>query len=182
MTVPVVKQHAPSLVSTPPRGEDTPGGLAQLVMTVYIVCFNDLTQYLSIICLLKASPDVSVLMVVRSGWVMPVSAGVWVPAAVVIGGFVSIPGLGALLDRVSPICGGRSLSWLDQRDLVDLDFGIWRVLDVDVHQGWVERHWGRRDPSLYNIEEHLQQCHMVSGPDKVLGGSPNILKFAMKIN
>lgn len=79
-------------------------------------------------------------MVVRSGWVMPVSAGVWVPAAVVIGGFVSIPGLGALLDRVSPICGGRSLSWLDQRDLVDLDFGIWRVLDVDVHQGWVERH------------------------------------------
>lgn len=116
-------------------------------MTVYIVCFNDLTQYLSIDCFLKASSNMSILTVVRSGLAMaiPIPICVWVPAAVLTGGFMPVPRLGALLDRVSPLCGGRSLPRLDPSYLVNVDFGLWRVLNVDVHQGWVERHWRRRD-------------------------------------
>lgn len=115
-------------------------------MTANIVCFNDLTQYLSIDCFLKASSHMSVLTVVRSGVAIP--SGVGVPAAMVTGGFVPVPRLGALLYRVSPLCGGRSLPRLDPSNLVDVDFGLWRVLNVDVHQGWVERHWRGRDPQF----------------------------------
>lgn len=74
-----------------------------------------------------------------SGMAMAVVIGVSV-SAMIIGGFMSIPGLRALLDRVSPFCGGRPLTRLDPGYLVDLDLGLWRVLNVDVHQGWVERH------------------------------------------
>lgn len=79
-------------------GWDTPGGLHQLVLTVYMVCFNDFTQYLSIDCFLKASPHMSILMVVQSGVAITIPIGVWVPAAVLGGGFMSIPRLRALLD------------------------------------------------------------------------------------
>lgn len=34
---------------------------------------------------------------------------------------------------------------LDASYLVDADFSVWRVLNVDVHQGWVERHWKMTD-------------------------------------
>lgn len=108
---------------------------------------DDLTehkaQYLSIHCLLKASSNVSVLTDVRCGVAVPVP--VWVFAAVLAGVFVSISGLGALLDRVSPLRGDWSLPGLDSSYLVDLDIGLWRVLNVDIHQGWVERCWRRRD-------------------------------------
>lgn len=127
---------------------DTPGGLDQLVMTVYIVCFNDLTQYLSIDCFLKASSHMSILTIVWSGMAMAIAIGVYVSATMIIGGFMSIPRLGALLDRVSPICGCWSLPRLDPGYLVDLDLGLWRVLNVDVHQRWVERHWRKGDPQL----------------------------------
>lgn len=93
---------------------------------------------LSVDCLLKASSNVSVLTDVRCGVAMAVSIGVRVSAAVLTGVFVSIPRLRALLDRVSTLSGGLSLPRLDSSYLVDLDFGLWRMLDVDVHQGWVE--------------------------------------------
>lgn len=90
----------------------------------------------------------SVLTVVRLDVAIPIPIGVGVPAAMLISGFMSIARLGALLDRVNPICGGRSLPRLNPSYLVDMDFGIWRVLNVYVHQGWVERHWRRRDPQF----------------------------------
>ena len=102
----VAKQHFLPLCST-----NIPGGEAQLVMTGCIVCFNDLTRYLSVDCFLKASSHIAVLTVVWSGVVMSISIpiGVCVPAVVLIGDFMSIPRLGALLDRVSTLCGGRPL-------------------------------------------------------------------------
>lgn len=80
----------------------------------------------------------SILTAVRPGLAMAIPTGMWVPAVMIIGGFMSIPRLGALLDRVSPLCGGRSLPRLDPSYLVDVDFGLWGVMNVDVHQGWVE--------------------------------------------
>lgn len=107
-----------------------------------VVRYNGSTQYLSIDCFLKASA-MSVLTVVQSGVAMTVPIGVWVPAAVLDDEFVSIRRLGALPDRVSPLCG--SLPRLHPSNLVDVDLGLWRVLNVDVHQGWVERHCRRSD-------------------------------------
>lgn len=77
----------------------------------------------------------SVLTVVRSDVtkVMPVPISIGVC-------FVPIPRLRALLNRVSPLWAGRSLPRLDPSYLVDLDFGLWRVLNVDIYQGWVEGH------------------------------------------
>lgn len=88
--------------------------------------------------LLEASSNVSVLTDVRRGVAVAVSIGVRVSAAVLTGVFVSIPRLRALLDRVSAFSGGLSLARLDSSDLVDLDLGLRRMLDVDVDQGWVE--------------------------------------------
>lgn len=51
--------------------------------------------------------------------------------------FMLIAWLGALLYRVSTL---RSLPRLDSSYLVDVDLSLWRVLDVDVNQGWVEGH------------------------------------------
>lgn len=85
----------------------------------------------------------SVLTVVHSAVAMTIPIGVWVPAAVFDDEFVSIRRLGALPDRVSPLCG--SLPRLHPSNLVDVDLGLWRVLNVDVHQGWVKRHWKRSD-------------------------------------
>lgn len=81
----------------------------------------------------------SVLTVVQSGVAMTVPISLWVPAAMLSDEFMSIRRLGALPDRVSPLCG--SLPRLHPSNLVDVDLGLWRVLNVDVHQGWVERHW-----------------------------------------
>lgn len=61
---------------------------------------------------------------------------VWLFAAV----FVSIPRLGALLDGVSPVRSGRPLARLDSGYLMDLDLGLRRMLNMNVHQGRVERH------------------------------------------
>lgn len=98
---------------------------------------------LSVDCLLKASSNMSVLTDVRCGMAVAmavaVSIGVRVSAAVLTGVFLSIPRLRALLDRVGPLSGGGSLAWLDSSYLVDLDLSLWRMLDVDIHQGWVER-------------------------------------------
>lgn len=88
--------------------------------------------YLSVSGLLKASSHVPVLTAVWSD--------VGVPAAVLDDGFLSVPGLGALLDRVSPLRAGQPLTRLDPSYLVDVDPGLRRVLNVDVHQGRVERH------------------------------------------
>ncbi len=131
-------------------GWGTPGGLHTLVMTANIVCFNDFTQYLSVDCFLKASSHMSILTVVQSGVAkpMPIPSGVCMPAAMLIGGFMPVPRLGALLDRVSPLCGGRSLPRLDPSYLMDVNFGVRRVLNVDIYQGWVERHWRGRDPQF----------------------------------
>lgn len=102
--------------------------------------FNDLAHYLSINGFLKASPHMSVLMGVWSGMVATIPIGFGMPVAMVIGGLLSIPRLGPLLNRVSSLRDGQSLPRLDPGYLVDLDFCLWRMLDVDVHQGWVERH------------------------------------------
>lgn len=120
-------------------------------MTVY---FNDLVHYLSIHCLLKASSHVPILMEVRSDRDVTISIDVWVPTAVSSGEFMYIPWLGTLLDWVSPLCGGRSLSRLDTSYLVDADFSLWRVLNVDVHQGRVERCWKRTD-KVYTSGEFI---------------------------
>lgn len=82
----------------------------------------------------------SVLAVVRPDMALTVPIGVRVSAAVLGGRFVRTPRLGALLDRVSPLCGDGSLARLDASDLVDADRSLRRVLYVDVHQGRVERH------------------------------------------
>ncbi len=82
----------------------------------------------------------SVLTVVWSGMAMTIPIGLRVPAAMFSDGFVSVSRLRALLNRVSPFRGGRSLSRLHPSYLVDVDFGLWRVLNVDVHQGRVKRH------------------------------------------
>lgn len=71
------------------------------------------------------------------------------------------PRLGALLDRVSPLCGDGSLARLDPSDLVDADRSLWRVLYVDVHQRRVERHCEQmeaefRQPSREFIVLHLK--------------------------
>lgn len=94
----------------------------------------------------------SVLTDVRCGVVMAVSipGGVRVSAAMLTGVLMSIPRLGALLDRVGPLCAPCSLPRLDSGYLVDLNLGIWRVLNVDVHQGWVERSWRRREFIQYS--------------------------------
>lgn len=75
------------------------------------------------------------------GVAVTIPVSVWVSAAVLAGVFVSVSRLGALLDRVSPLCGGWSLPRLDSSYLVDLDISFWRMLNVDVDQGWVERCW-----------------------------------------
>lgn len=102
----------------------------------------------------------SVLAVVRSGVAVPVpvpitvtvpvTVGVRVPAAMFTRVFVSIPRLGALLDRVGPLCEAWSLPRLDPSYLMDLDLGLWRVLNVDIHQGRVERRWTRRH-TVYTV-------------------------------
>lgn len=140
--VPAVKQHVLPAASTPKMEYGSPGGFDQRAMTT--ACLNNLTQYLSINCFLKASSHLSVLTGVLPA--LAVTADVYVSAAMISGRVVSIPRLGALLDRVSALCGGRSLTRLDPSDLVDLDLGLTGVLNVDVHQGRVERHWRRREP------------------------------------
>ncbi|TNN47551.1 hypothetical protein EYF80_042272 [Liparis tanakae] len=177
VSVPVVKQHAPSLVSTPPRGSDPPGGLAQPAMTAYTACSNDLTQYLSVIRLLEAPPDVPVVALVRSGLVMLVSGGgVRGPAAaVVVGGLVSVPGLRALLDRVGAVRGGRSLPRLDQRHLVDLDFGIRRVLDEAGLAGDRTFLWSLTDTSTdsrFNSARRASCCTSLTGIFCLTSGTP----------
>lgn len=79
------------------------------------MCFT----HLSINCFLETPSHVSTVM-------RPV---VTVPTATAAG--VAVARLRALLDRVCPIC---SLAWFDSSDLMDLDLGFWRVLDVHVHQ------------------------------------------------
>lgn len=76
----------------------------------------------------------------RPDMAVTVSIGVRVSAAVLRGRFMCTPRLGALLDRVSPLCGDGSLARLDTSNLVDADRSLRRVLYVDVHQGRVERH------------------------------------------
>lgn len=71
-----------------------------------------------------------------------------VPAARLSGWFVHAPWLGALLHRVSPLRHDRSLSRLDTSHLVDLNLSLRRVLNVDIHQGRMERYWKRTDPPL----------------------------------
>lgn len=121
------------------------------------VCFNDLTQYLTVDRFLKASSHMSILTVVRSGMSMTIHihVRVWVSAAMLIGGLMSIPRLGALLHRVSSLCGNWPLPRLDPSYLVDVDFGLWRVLNVDVDQGWVERHW-RRDTQFIRCSGNFE--------------------------
>lgn len=75
-------------------------------------------------------------------------AGVEVPAALLSSRLVHGPWLGALLDRVGPLWDDRSLSWLDTGHLVDLDLVLRRVLNVDVHQGRMQRYWRRTQPRL----------------------------------
>lgn len=99
----------------------------------------------------------SILTVVRSGMSMTIHihVRVWVSAAMLIGGLMSIPRLGALLHRVSSLCGNWPLPRLDPSYLVDVDFGLWRVLNVDVDQGWVERHW-RRDTQFIRCSGNFE--------------------------
>lgn len=66
--------------------------------------------------------------------------GVWVSAALLSGCLLHAPGLGALLHRAGPLSDDRSLSRLDTGYLVDLDLGLGRVLNVDIHQGGMERY------------------------------------------
>lgn len=70
---------------------------------------------------------------------IPLVVPLGVSAVMFAGVFMTISWLGALLDRVSPLCSGWSLTRLDSSYLVDLDLSLWRVLNVDVHQRWVER-------------------------------------------
>lgn len=119
---------------------ETPGGAHT---STAIILFGKAWQRLatlSIDCFLKASSNWSILIVVLSGVAMPIPTGLWMPAVMLTGVFMCIPRLGALLHRVSPIAEGRSLPRLHPSYLVDMDFGVCRVLNVDVHQGWVERH------------------------------------------
>lgn len=110
------------------------------------MCFNIQKQYLSIDCFLEASPHMSVLMVVRSDVAITVPIGLWMPAVLTV--LVSISGLGALLHGVSSLRGGRPLARLDSGHLMDVDLSLWRVLNVDIHQRWVEGHWKARDPEV----------------------------------
>lgn len=84
----------------------------------------------------------SIVMVRQSAMTIPIPIpiGMWVPGAMFIGVLMSICRLGALLDRVSPLCGSRSLPRLDPSDLVDLNLCLGRVLNVNVHQRRVKRH------------------------------------------
>lgn len=156
--LPVVKQHWLPLVSD----QNTPDGWDLLAMTVYIVCFYDddtgicMALYLSVNRLLEAPSHISILAVLRTCVAIAVPIGVWVSIATLISGFImvsipvavpmsiSIPGLGALLDGVSPLSGGGSLTRSHPSHLVDLNLSLWRVLDMDVHQGRVERNWRKR--------------------------------------
>ena len=88
--MPMVKQRFLPLFSTPTTDHHTPSGLDQLMVTVYIVCFNDLTHYLSVDCFLKASSHMSILMVMRSGMAMAIFIGVSISGVFIIG--VSIIG------------------------------------------------------------------------------------------
>lgn len=118
------------------------------------------TPHLSIHCLLKASSYMFTLRVVRSERAVTIVTiatimtgmtgvtGVWVSAPLLSGWLLHTSWLGALLHRVGPLCDDRSLSRLDTRYLVDLDLGLWRMLNVDIHQGWMERHWRRTDTHL----------------------------------
>lgn len=78
--------------------------------------------------------------------------GVWVSAALLKARLVRAPWLGALLHRVGTLWDDQSLSGLDTGYLVDLDLGLWRVLNVDIHQGRMDRHWRRTDPQLEESE------------------------------
>ena len=78
MIMPVVKLNFLPLVLTPMMDHNTPGGVDQLVMTVHIVHFNDLTQYLSIDCFLKASSHMSVLTAMQSGLAIPIPISIGV--------------------------------------------------------------------------------------------------------
>lgn len=118
------------------------------------------TPHLSIHRFLKASSYVFTLRVVRSDRAVTIVAavtivtgmtgvtGVRVSVALLSGWVLHAPWLGALLHRVGPLCDDRSLSRLDTGYLVDLDLGLRRVLNVDIHQGWMERHWRRTEPRL----------------------------------
>lgn len=70
---------------------------------------------------------------------VPLAVALRLSAVMFAGVFMTISWLGALLDRVSPLCSGWPLSRLDSSYLVDLDLGLWRVLNVDVHQRRMER-------------------------------------------
>lgn len=114
-----------------------------------------MTPYLSVHCFLEASSYMFTLRVVRSDvtivTVVTIGTGVtgvWVSAALLGGCLLHAPWLGALLHRVGPLCDDRSLSRLDTGYLVDLDLGLGRVLNVDIHQGGMERYWRRTDPQL----------------------------------
>lgn len=108
------------------------------------------TPYLSIHCFLKASSYMFTLRVVRSDRAVTIVTvatimtgvtgvtGVLVSAALFSGWLLHAPWLGALLHRVGPLCDDRSLPRLDTGYLVDLDLGLWRMLNVDIHQGWME--------------------------------------------
>lgn len=89
---------------------------------------------------------------------IPVDA--WVSMSIVIGGLMimSTTRLGALLDRVSPLCGGWSLPGLDPGHLVDLNLSLWRVLYVNVNQGRVERNWRERG---YTHPQLIYRIHRI---------------------
>lgn len=102
-------------------------------------------SYLSIDRLLKAPSHRPVVVVRQSGR----ATGVRVPGALLAGVSASIRRLGALLDRVGSLRRGRPQPRLDPGDLVDLNLGLRRVLDVNVHQRRVKRNWGKRDTSRW---------------------------------
>lgn len=84
----------------------------------------------------------SVLTGLQSG----VAVAVLVPGDVQLsavelnGGFMSITGLGALLDGMCALWDGQSVTRLHSSYLVDLNLSLGWMLYVDIHQGRVEGH------------------------------------------
>lgn len=79
---------------------------------------------------------------------VPLAVALRVSAVMFARVFMTISWLGALLDRVSPLCRGWPLSRLDPSYLVDLDLSLWRVFNVDIHQRRVERRLRKEIQSL----------------------------------